>query len=76
MMRGFLKRCWKCEQGLAAMEFAFVLPIILIVAFVAVLVAGLALTLAVLAPLAPLVIIALLVYALTRRSPAATAHPG
>ncbi|MES2293100.1 MAG: TadE/TadG family type IV pilus assembly protein [Pseudomonadota bacterium] len=29
MMQGFLKRCWKCEQGLAAMEFAFVLPIIL-----------------------------------------------
>ena len=54
----------------------FVLPIILIVTFVAVLVAGLALTFAILAPLAPLVIIALLVYALMRRSPAATAHPG
>jgi len=53
-----------------------VLPIILIVTFVAVLVAGLTFTFAILAPLAPLVIIALLVYALMRRSPAATAHPG
>jgi Flp pilus assembly protein TadG len=28
-MRKFLKRCWTSENGLAAMEFAFVLPILL-----------------------------------------------
>ena len=28
-MREFLTRCWKSEQGLAAMEFAFILPILL-----------------------------------------------
>jgi hypothetical protein len=28
-MRRFLRRCWRSETGLAAMEFAFVLPILL-----------------------------------------------
>jgi Flp pilus assembly protein TadG len=29
MMQGFLTRYWKAEQGIAAIEFAFVLPVIL-----------------------------------------------
>jgi hypothetical protein len=53
-----------------------VLPLVLIFSCGILLVAGLAFSLAILAPLAPFAIVALLVYALMRRSPAASVRPG
>src|SRR5712692_3364308 len=53
-----------------------VLPIVLLVGALAAVIGGLAFFFAVLIPLAPFLIVALLIYALTRRSPAASAARG
>jgi hypothetical protein len=62
--------------ALKVLMAVIVLPFVLVFAFVGVLLACLALAFALLAPLLPFAVIALLIYALMRHSPAATAVRG